>query len=77
MKYVCLSYLGPINWETMSEPARKASMDKFFAWERELRKKGHLLGGMGLQSAQKARTLRFRNGKVAITMDPTLRPKRY
>jgi hypothetical protein len=37
MKYICLSYLGSINWETMSEGERKASMEEFFAWEDELR----------------------------------------
>jgi len=70
MKYICLSYLGPINWETMSESEQKASMEEFFAWEADLRKKGHIISGEGLQSARNAKTLRFRKGKVAITDGP-------
>jgi len=70
MKYICLMYLGPITWETMSESDRKASMDEFFAYHEDLRKNGHIIGGQGLQSAQNAATLRFQNGKVSITDGP-------
>ena len=70
MRYVCLSYLGPINWATMSESERKASMDQFFAYEAQLRKEGHLLGGEGLQNGQPAATLRFQHGKVSVTDGP-------
>src|SRR5262249_37325789 len=70
MKYICLSYLGPINWETMSESDRKASMEEFFAYEAEMRNNGHIIGGEGLQSAKNAATLRFRNGNIAITDGP-------
>ena len=70
MKYVCLSYLGPINWETMSEGDRKASMEEFFAYLAEMRKNGHIIGGEALQSAGTATTLRWRNGKIAITDGP-------
>ena len=70
MKYICLSYLGPINWETMSESERKATMDEFFAYDEMLRKNGQLLGGEGLESARNAATLRFQNGKVSVTDGP-------
>ena len=70
MKYICLSYLGPINWETMSESERKASMEEFFAYDELLRKNGNIVGGEGLQSAQTATTLRFQSGKVSVTDGP-------
>src|SRR5262245_49772493 len=70
MKYICLSYLGPVNWETMSESERKASMDEFFTYDEELRKNGHIVGGEGLDNARNAATLRFQNGKVSITDGP-------
>jgi hypothetical protein len=54
----------------MSESERKASMDEFFAYDEELRKHGHILGGEGLQSAENAATLRYQNGKVAVTDGP-------
>ena len=70
MKYICLSFLGPVNWETMSESDRKASMEEFFAYEEEMRKNGHIIGGEGLQSAQNAATLRFQSGRVTVTDGP-------
>src|SRR5262245_58321551 len=66
MKYICMSYLGPINWENMSESDRKASMEEFFACDEELRRNGHMVGGEGLDNARNAATLRFQNGKVSI-----------
>ena len=70
MKYVCLSYLGPKTWQTMSETERKASMDEFFAYDEMLRKNGQIIGGQGLASARNAATLRFENGKVSVTDGP-------
>jgi hypothetical protein len=70
MKYICLSYLGPVNWETMPESERKASMEEFFAYESEMRKNGHIIGGEGLQSAKNAATLRFQDGKLIVTDGP-------
>lgn len=70
MKFICLSYLGPINWNTMSESDRKASMAEFFAYDAELRKNGHMIGGEGLQDARNAATLRCENGKVLVTDGP-------
>jgi len=70
MKYICLSYLGPINWETMSESQRKASMEEFFAYDAQLRKNGNLIGGEGLESAAGAVTLRFQEGKISVTDGP-------
>jgi hypothetical protein len=77
MKYICLSYLGPINWETMPESDRKASMEEFFAYLAEMRRNGHILGGEALQSAPNATTLRFRNGKVVITDGPYAETKEH
>jgi len=70
MKYICFSYLGQVNWATMSETQKKASMDEFFAYDEMLRKNGHIVGGEGLQSARTAATLRFQNGKVSVTDGP-------
>jgi hypothetical protein len=70
MKFVCLSYLGPITWDTMSDEDRKASMAEFFAYDAELRKNGYLVGGEGLQSAKSAATLRYKSGKVVVTDGP-------
>ncbi|MFO1500889.1 MAG: YciI family protein [Verrucomicrobiota bacterium] len=70
MRFVCLSYIGPSNWGTMSESDRQASMDAFFAYDEWLRESGHLVGGEGLGSARRATTLRCRDGQVSVTDGP-------
>ena len=75
MKYICLSYLGPKTWETMSESERKASTDEFFAYDEMLRTNGHIIGGEGL--ARNGATLRFKNGKVSVTDGPYVETKEH
>jgi hypothetical protein len=70
VKYICLGYMDPKKWETMSERERNAMMDECFAYDDVLRKKGHFVGGEALQSAENATTLRWKNGKVSITDGP-------
>jgi len=70
VKYICLGYMDPKKWETMSESERNAMMDECFAYDDVLRKKGHFVGGEALQSAQNATTLRWKNDKVSITDGP-------
>ncbi len=57
-------------WDTMSETERNAFMDECFAYDDELRKNGHFIGGEALQSPRNATTLRHRNGKVSIADGP-------
>ena len=52
MKYICLGYFDESKWETMSESEQRAFMDECFAFDDELRKGGHILGGEALQSAR-------------------------
>ena len=70
MKYVCLGYIEPGKLEGMSESERNALIDACFAYDDVLRKNGHFAGGDGLQPPGSAVTLRFRNGKVAVTDGP-------
>ena len=70
MKYICLGYIEPNKFETMTEAERNALVDACFAYDEELRKNGHFAGGDGLQGPQTATTLRWKNGKVAITDGP-------
>ena len=67
MKFYCLGYYDEKKWEAMSEGDRNALMDECFAYDDVLRKNGHFAGGDGLQSAQRAKTLEWKNGKVVIT----------
>ena len=70
MKYLCLGYIEEKKWETMPENERNAFMDECFAYDDELKKNGHIIGGEALQSAQNAIMLRWRNNKVVVTDGP-------
>ena len=70
MKYVCLGYIEPGKFESMSESERNAFVDGCFAYDDVLREGGHFAGGEALQSASRAVTLRFRDGKVSVTDGP-------
>jgi len=70
MKYICLGYIEPKKWETMSERERNAMVDECFTYDDVLRKNGHFAGGEALQGPQNATTLRFQNGKVSVTDGP-------
>jgi hypothetical protein len=70
MKYICLGYCEEKKWETMPESERNALMDECLAYDDELKKNGHFVGGEALQSAHNAITLRWRNGKVTVTDGP-------
>jgi hypothetical protein len=70
MKYICLGYLDEKKWETMSESERTRMVDECFAYDDQLRKNGHFVGGEALQSPRNATTLRWTDGKVLITDGP-------
>ena len=70
MKYICLGYIEPNKFENLSETDRNAMMDECFTYDDELRKNGHFAGGEALQGPQSAATLRWKDGKVAITDGP-------
>ena len=70
MKYICLGYIAPNKFESLSETDRNAMVDECFSYDDELRANGHFAGGEALQPPQTAATLRWENGKVAITDGP-------
>jgi hypothetical protein len=70
MKFICLGYYDEKQWEKLSEGERNTLMDECFAYDEVLRKNGHFAGGEALQSAQVARTLRWKDRKVSITDGP-------
>lgn len=70
MKYICLGYMEEKKWDTMSDSERNAFVDECCTYDDELRQNGHFAGGEALQSARNAVTLRWRNGKVAVTDGP-------
>jgi hypothetical protein len=70
MKYICLGYMKESTFEGWSETERNAFIDECFTYDDQLRKNGHFVGGEALQPTRNATTLRYQNGKVAITDGP-------
>jgi hypothetical protein len=70
MKYICLGYFDEKKWEAMAENEQSAFKDECFAYDDLLRKNGNIVGGEALQGSRNAVTLRWKNGKVAVTDGP-------
>jgi len=70
MKYICLGYIEPNKFASMSENERSALLDACFAYDDTLRTNGHFAGGEALQSANTAKTLHWKNGKAAVIDGP-------
>ena len=68
MKYICLGYIEPSKFESMSETERNAFVDECFSYDVELRANGHFAGGEALQPPQTAVTIR--DGKGTVTDGP-------
>ena len=70
MKYICLGYIEPNKLENLSETDRNAMVDECFSYDDELRRNGHFAAGEALHTPRTADTLRWEDGKVAITDGP-------
>jgi hypothetical protein len=70
MRFICLGFHDETSWTEMSENERKSFMEQCFAYDDELRRGGHFLGGEALQLAQSAATVRCRSGQVFVTDGP-------
>jgi len=70
MKYICLGYMEESKFEGWSEEERNDFVDQCFTYDDELRKNGHFVGGEALQPVRNATTLRYQQGRIAITDGP-------
>ncbi|WP_164102844.1 YciI family protein [Candidatus Laterigemmans baculatus] len=70
MKFICLGYADDSAWEGKSAAELEAMMEECFAYDDELRRGGHWIGGEALQSARNAVTLTVRNGETVVTDGP-------
>jgi hypothetical protein len=70
MRFLCLGYIEDNKWDSMSESEQKQMVEECFAYDDVLRKGGHFAGGEALQAASSAVTLRWQNGRVAVTDGP-------
>ena len=70
MKFICLGYFDETQWNQLSEAEQATLMADCFAYDDELRRGGHFIGGEALQSVRNAATLRYQNGQVVVTDGP-------
>ncbi len=70
MKFVCMGFIEESKYEALSEAEGQRMMQECFAYDDELRRGGHFIGGEALQSAKNAVTLRIKNGSVDVTDGP-------
>jgi hypothetical protein len=75
MKYVCLGLFDEAKFAQIPQEERERMFEECFAYDDELRRGGHFLGGEALDSAHNAVTLRMKNGKVEVTDGPYVETK--
>lgn len=74
MKFICLGYYDEKKFNALSQNEQGAMMERCFAYDDELQKNGHWVGGEALQAASYA-TVRSQNGKVTVTDGPFVESK--
>lgn len=77
MRFICLGYADPAIFGAMSEAEMNANMNECFAYDDELRRGGHFVGGEALQEAKTAVTLRYGATGVDVTDGPYAETKEY
>lgn len=75
MKYVCLGFIDEKKFSAIPPEDGRRMMEECFAYDDELRRGGHFLGGEALDSARKAVTLRMKDGEVEVTDGPFVETK--
>jgi hypothetical protein len=71
MKFACLGYFDQQAWDLKSQSERDATIEECFTYDDELSRQGHWLpGGQALQGTATAKTLRWKDGKVAVVDGP-------
>lgn len=77
MKYICLGYIEDKYFGQLTEKEQLNFMDACFAYDEELQRRGHWIGGEALQPVSNATTVRFRNGKPQVTDGPFAETKEF
>ena len=77
MQCICLVYHEEAKLNALSEAELAALVRECVAWVEDLKKEGHHVLSAGLQSLRSARTVRERNGKLAMTDGPFAETKEF
>ena len=77
MRFICLGYADPRVFSSMSKEEMESAMQECFAYDDELRRGGHFVGGEALQEATSAVTLRYSTKGVGVTDGPYAETKEF
>ena len=67
---MCLGFIDETKFAEIPQEDAQSMMEECFAYDDELRRGGHFLGGEALDSARNAVTLRMKAGEVEFTDGP-------
>jgi hypothetical protein len=70
MKYICLIYSDRSRIDALPASQQQGILGEYMAFTESIRKSGHWIAGERLAPAKHARTVRSRNGQVAVTDGP-------
>jgi len=70
MKYLCLIFSGDKPWSALSQSEIDAWTAEQADYGQTLHQSGHLVTAEALQHAERATTLRVRNGQLSVTDGP-------
>lgn len=77
MKFICMGFLDETVLDAIPQSEQLATMEECFAYDDELRRGGHFLGGEALQGVASAVTLRSEGGKVTVCDGPFAETKEH
>ena len=77
MKYMLLIYQNQANWSELSESDRDLVIGEAKSIMHELTASGEWVGGEGLASVERTKTVRVRGGVPAVTDGPFLEAKEH
>lgn len=77
MRFVCLGCWNQAMFDALPPAEQATIMDRCFAYDDELRRGGHFVGGTALESASKAVTLHLRDGKATPVDGPFAETKEF
>jgi hypothetical protein len=75
MKYICLGFIDEAAFAQIPQADAQRMIEECFAYDDELRRGSHFLGGEALDSARNAVTLRSKDGEVQVTDGPFVETK--
>lgn len=77
MRFVCLGVWNQALFDALPAAEQATIMERCFAYDDELRRGGHFIGGLALEAANSAVTLHLRAGKATPVDGPFTETKEF